>query len=160
MRRSLLAIPAALIVFAGSAAAAPSWIVTLDGTAGVVPGMSPAQVAAAWGFPVRAVPALCTVVPIQSGRLRGRAMFRNGKLDAIFFDRGVTTPSGITIGSTADTLQQIYGRKLESMPGSHYFFLTRHTAPHWQLRFDTDKSDRVVQIGFGGPAVQIVAGCA
>ena len=40
MRRSFLAIPAAAIVFAGSAAAAPSWVVTLDGTAGVVPGMS------------------------------------------------------------------------------------------------------------------------
>jgi len=152
---------AALLGLSATVAAAPSpaSLVTLDGIAGVVPGMTVAQVAAVWGFPIRAVPALCTVATFQSGPLHGRAMFRDGKLDAVFFDRGATTPSGIAIGSTLVHLQQTYGRRLLSVPDSHFFFLTRHDSPHWQIRFDTDASDRVVQIGFGDAAVQIVAGC-
>ncbi len=158
MRRflfAMLAAAAAVGASATSAARTPPTLVTLDGVAGVVPGMTVSQVAASWGLAVRAVPSLCTAVPFQSGPLRGRAMFHNGRLDAVFFDRGVTTPSGIAIGSTLDRLQQTYGRRLLSTPGSHFFFLT----PHWQLRFDTNASNRVVQIGFGDAAVQIVAGC-
>ena len=70
------------------------------------------------------------------------------------------TLSGIGIGSTLTGLQRVFGRNLQSVDGSHFFFLTRHASPHWQIRFDTNSANRVVQIGFGEiGSVHVVAGC-
>jgi hypothetical protein len=134
--------------------------VTLDGVGHVVPGMTVHELAAAWGLPTRAVPSLCTYVPFGVGRARGRALFVDGKLGALFFDRGVRTAQGIGIGSSLAALQRSYGRKLQSENGSHFYFLTRRRQPHWQIRFDTNKANRVVRIGFGESAsVHVVEGC-
>jgi hypothetical protein len=118
------------------------------------------ELAAAWSLPTRAVPSLCTYLPFTIGPSHGRALFVGGKLGAVFFDRGARTKQGIGIGSTLATLQSFYGRKLQSEHGSHFYFLTRRTEPRWQIRFDTNGANRVVQIGFGESAsVHVVAGC-
>jgi hypothetical protein len=134
--------------------------VTLDGVGRVVPGITVAELAAAWGLPARAVPSLCTYVPFKVGPARGRALFIHGQLGAVFFAGGVRTASGIGIGSSVGTLRRSYGRKLQSETGSHFYFLTRPAHPRWQIRFDTNTANRVVQISFGDTAaVHVVAGC-
>jgi hypothetical protein len=92
---------------------APPTLVTLDGVGGVLPGMTAAQVSRIWRTPVRLGPdaasAGCRTAKISTGRVRGYALFENGKLGAVWFDRGVRTPSGITIGSTVPQLVRAYG---------------------------------------------------
>ena len=58
-------------------------------------------------------------------------------------------------------LQKIYGRRLQSANGSHFYFLRAQDHPSWQIRFDTNGNDRVMQIGFGDSvSVHVVGGCA
>jgi len=122
--------------------------------------MTAEQISAAWGIPVSVTSTLCTIVAIHPGEARGRALFHNGKLGAVFFDYGVHTLSGIGIGTTSTGLQRTFGANLKSADGSHFYFLTRHDSPHWQIRFDTNTANRVVQIGFGEiGSVHVVAGC-
>src|SRR5947209_2398573 len=151
MRRlGLLAVLAAALAAASASAAGPGpGIVSLDGIGGVVPGMTAEQVATAWTIPVRITSTVCAIVGVHPGKANGYALFHQGKLGAVFFDRGVHTVSGIGIGSTLTGLQRVFGRNLQSADGSHFFFLTRHDSPHWQIRFDTNSSNRVVRIGFG-----------
>jgi hypothetical protein len=167
MRRvAFVALLAALaVVVSASATAAPGGNrlgeVTLDGVGGVTPGMTAEEVATTWGIPVRVLSTLCAVVKVNPGGARGSAIFVDGKLKAVFFQKGVRTTSGIGIGSTITGLQRIYGRRLQSATGSHFFFLTRHDQPRWQIRFDTNRANRVIQIGFGDSvSVHVVAGCA
>jgi hypothetical protein len=138
----------------------PPGPVTLDGVGRVVPGITVAELATAWRLPARAVPSLCTYVPFRVGAARGRALFVEGKLGAVFFDRGARTAQGIGIGSSLGMLRRSYGRKLQSESGSHFYFLTGRAHPRWQIRFDTNTANRVVQIAFGETAsVHVVAGC-
>jgi hypothetical protein len=155
-------------LLAAGALASPSFAVTtplpgpvtLDGVGRVVPGMTVQQLAAAWALRTRAVPSLCSYVPFSVGRSHGRALFVEGKLGAVFFDRGARTAQGIGIGSSLAALQRLYGRRLQSESGSHFYFLTRRIRPHWQIRFDTNDANRVVRIGFGESAsVHVVEGC-
>jgi len=163
MRRlALAALLVAGVAAAGaSAASGPRpGLISLDGVGGVVPGMTAEQVATAWGIPVSVTSTLCTIVAIHPGQARGHALFHDGKLGAVFFEYGALTLSGIGIGSTVTVLQRTFGRNLQSADGSHFFFLTRHDSPHWQIRFDTNSANRVVQIGFGEiGSVHVVAGC-
>jgi hypothetical protein len=123
--------------------------------------MTAEQVASAWGIPVRLPSTICTIVTVHPGQAHGRLLFHQGKLGAMFFDHGVHTLSGVGIGSTVTGLERRFGRNLQSEEGSHFFFLTRHDRPHWQIRFDTNRANRVVQIGFGEiGSVHVVAGCA
>lgn len=144
-------------------------VLTLDGVGGVVPGMTAAQVSRAWGTPVRLGPEAevlgCGTAPIRTGRVRGYALFENGRLGAVWFDRGVRTPSGITIGSTVPQLVRAYGQELQAQIhkyqlGGQYFFLTRKQLPRWRIRFDSNAAARITQIGFGARAVGYVEGCS
>jgi len=158
---ALAALLAAGVAAASASAANPGpGLVSLDGIGGVVPGMTAEQVATAWSVPVRLDSTFCTIVTVHPGQAHGRLLFHQGKLGAVFFDAGVQTLSGIGIGSTLAGLQRTFGRNLQSEDGSHFYFLTRHDRPHWQIRFDTDAANRVVQIGFGEiGSVHVVAGC-
>ena len=164
MRRIALAAFLVLGVFAASAGASPSFLpgpVTLDGIGGVTPGMTAEEVATAWRIPIRLTSTACTIVRVNPGAARGSAIFVDGKLNAVFFVHGVRTSSGIGIGSTLTGLQKMYGRRLQSASGSHFYFLRAHDHPSWQIRFDTNGNDRVTQIGFGDSvSVHVVAGCA
>ena len=131
--------------------------------------MTAAQVASIWRTPVRLGPDAaspgCRTAKISTGRVRGYALFENGRLGAVWFDRGVRTPSGITIGSTVLQLVRAYGYRLQAEPhkyqlGAQYFFLTRKQSPRWRMRFDASAAARVTQIGFGARAVGYVEGCS
>jgi hypothetical protein len=164
MRRIALAACLVLGAFAAAAGASPSFLpgpVTLDGIGGVTPGMTAEEVATAWHIPLRLTSTACTIVHVNPGAAHGSAIFVGGKLNAVFFVHGVRTSSGIGIGSTVIGLQKMYGRRLQSANGSHFYFLLRHDQPRWQIRFDTNGNDRVTQIGFGDSlSVHVVAGCA
>lgn len=95
----------------------------------------------------------------------GYALFERGRFGAVFFNRGARTPSGIKIGSSLTALRCVYRGRLTSRPhayepGGRYYFLTRRSRPHWQIRFDVSARNRVTQISFGNAAVRYVEGCA
>ena len=104
---------AALVI----AAALPA-PVTLDGVGGATPGMTPRQVCAKWGVPLRlqggagGPGSTCRTARVRVGTLRGYALFEGGRFGAVFFDRGARTPSRITIGSSERALRRTYGSRL------------------------------------------------
>ena len=119
--------------------------------------MTAAQVASIWRTPVRlgldAGSPGCRTAKISAGGVRGYALFENGRLGAVWFDRGVPQ------------LVRAYGYRLQAEPhkyqlGAQYFFLTRKQSPRWRVRFDASAAARVTQIGFGARAVGYVEGCS
>jgi hypothetical protein len=143
--------------------------VTLDGVGGVVPGMTPAQVARRWATRVslrsEEIRPGCRTADVRAGSMRGYALFERGRFGAVWFQRGASTPSGIRIGSTRKALVRAYGSRLRWTPhryehGGFYVFLTRRASPKWRIRFDVSRHGRVMQIGFGGRAVAYDEGCA
>ena len=97
--------------------------------------------------------------------MEGYALFERGRFGAVFFRRGARTPRGIRIGLTLSALRRAYPGRLTSRPhayepGGRYYFLTRRSKPHWQIRFDVSSGRRVTQISFGNAAVRYVEGCA
>jgi hypothetical protein len=158
----------AFVVAAAFSLPAP---VMLDGVGGATPGMTPRQVGARWHLTLRLSPPIgapgstCRTATVSVGGLHGYALFENNRLGAVFFDRGARTPSGIGIGSSESALRRTYAGRLRReghayVHGGHYYFLTRRSAPHWRIRFDTNGRGRVTQIGFGARAVSYVEGCA
>ena len=132
---------------------------TLDGVAGVVPGMGAARVSALWGVQIPRQHGACSSVKIHAADgVNGYALFLHGLFGAVFLTSGATTPSGIRVGSSLGMLTAAYGRQLQSAPGSHTYFLQRNRTPRWQIRFDVRKG-RVSLIGFGSVAVHYVGGC-
>lgn len=142
---------------AASASVSP-WV-SLDGVGGVVPGMTAAQVHAAWGIAVPAKPRPCVVKRFRAGRLRGYALFLRGRFGAVFFSRGAVTTSGIRIGSSLSALRAAYGKQLRPADPKRTAYVRRPGARPWQLRFDLDRSGRVRGIAFGDGSVHFVGGC-
>jgi hypothetical protein len=143
-------------------------LVTLDGIGGVVPGMTPEQVARRWGTVIRLSEEIrpgCRTADVRRGGVRGYALFERGRFGAVWFRRGISTPSGIRIGSTRAALVRAYGPRLlwrrhTYEHGGWYVFLTRRSRPQWRVRFDLSRHGRVFQIGFGSRAVTYDEGCA
>ena len=141
---------------------------TLDGVAGVRPGLSERQVEARWGIDFRLEDEFgleCQPAPVRAGTLEGYAVFIRGRFGAVFLRRGAVTGEGIRIGSPLADVRRAYGRRLTSRPnkytpGARDFFVRRARAPHWQLRMDVSPRGRVTQIAFGDDAVRLVEGCA
>jgi hypothetical protein len=168
--RALAAVVA--LVAAGAAAAdlrAPVRL-TLDGVAGVRPGMSVAAVAARWGVHLRPdYSASPDCGPAEIRRLagiEGYAVFMpRGRFGAVFLRRGAVTGRGIRIGSTLAEVRRTY-RSLTSrpnryFPGARYYFVRRSTEPHWELRIDVATNRRVTRIVFGTrDAVRLDEACA
>ena len=165
MRRSTrvgiaVGIAAAAVAFASPPAPASiSQWVTLDGVGGVVPGMTAAQVRWHWGIDVPSAKEACGISKFHIGKLRGYALFLHGRFGAVFFTHGALTPSGVRIGSPLSLAVHFYGKRLKTVPGSGSYFMTRILRHPWQLRFDVNKSNRIVLIGFGDSTVHIVGGC-
>ena len=146
------------------AALAASLVLGLNGAAGAIPGMTPAQLSRAWH--VRVAPQyepgmLCTSALVRVGGAWGTALFEGGRFSAVFFSGDVRTDTGIRIGSKTADLRRVYGARLESRPdkyvrGARNFFVKRR----WQLRFDVTRDGTVTRIGFGNASVRLVEGCS
>lgn len=142
--------------------------VTLDGVGGVTPGMSVAEVERRWGVRLNVGgggTSECQTAAVRAGGMRGDALFENGRLGAVWFNRGARTPAGIETGSTLNELIKAYGSRLQAVngaytPGTYSFFLRRKASPHWEIRFDLAMNGRVSSIGFGNHAVHYVEGCS
>jgi hypothetical protein len=142
--------------------------VTLDGVGGARPGMTAAAVSRAWKTPLRLDAPIrpgCRTAAVSRGGMRGYALFERSRFGAVFFTKGARTPSGITIGSSLNALRRAYSGRLTSKPyayehGGRYYFLTRRSKPHWQIRFDVSVRRRVARISFGRAAVRYTEGCA
>ena len=139
---------------------------TLAGVGGVAPGMTVAEVQRAWGVPV--VPegsGPCRMARIAVGRVRGYALFQEGRLGAVFFTAGIRSDRGIGVGSTRAAISHAYGTSLiwwpdPNSPGYHVYTRPRYLGDKRAIRFDINpgKSGLVSQIGLGGPALSFSSG--
>ena len=140
--------------------------VTLHGVGGVTPGMTPAQVAKAWGVPITlSLPprgSTCQTATIRKGGVTGYAIFERKRFGAVFFRGGVKTDTGIQVGVPLTNVKKAYGTKLKLVPSKYNpKAKTGYVAGvKWKLRFDIDAGGRVSGIGFGGVAVTYVEGCS
>jgi hypothetical protein len=171
MRAGALAAAVALLA-AGAAAAhlrAPVRV-TLDGVAGVRPGMSLGAVSARWGVRLRPsyeVRPDCGPADLRGvAGIEGYAVFMpRDRFGAVFFSKGAVTGRGIRVGSTLGELRRAY-RGLTSArnrfdPSGRYYFVRRTAAPHWEFRFDVDGTKKVTRIVFGTrAAVRLDEACA
>lgn len=139
-------------------------VVTIDGVVGVRPGMSPTEVAHAWGLSLHLSGppgSVCLTAPVTVAGMSGYALFQSDRFSAVFLSRKAATDTGIRIGSTLADLRRVYGKRLESrpdkyVPGARNFFVKQQR----QLRFDVSKRGRVTMIGFGDAGVRLVEGCS
>jgi hypothetical protein len=153
----------------GAAAVRAPLELTLDGVAGVRPGMSAAQVSQRLGLQLRPTYELrpnCGQAFLRSRGLSGYALFApRGRFGALFLRRGAVTGRGIRVGSTLAQLRVAYP-KLSSrpdryVPGGRQYFVRRVRAPHWELRFDVGPGRGVRQIAFGERrSIRLDEGCA
>jgi hypothetical protein len=162
------------VVVLVAAGAAPAGMrapvrVTLDGVAGVHPGMSPAAVSARWDVDLHLdyeVRPDCGETDFRRPPIEGSLVFTpRGRFGAVFFRRGAVTGRGIRVGSTVGQLRRAYGsltsRPDRFVPGGRDYFARSRAAPHWELRIDVAASGRVTQIAFGThAAVRLDEGCA
>ena len=117
-------------------------MVTADGILGIARGATPAAVAKAWNTRLSLVgtPGTgCTIAAVRIGKATGYALFRHGRLAAVFFEAGARTDRGVTIGSKAARLAAAYPG-IAARGGSYF------AAP---LRFDVDGRGTVIRIGYG-----------
>jgi hypothetical protein len=122
--------------------AAPPPVVTTAGVLGVVPGATAAAVSKAWKTPLSLVGtpgSACATTAIRVGKATGYALFRSGRLAAVFFEAGARTDRGVRIGSRTAALATAYPGI--SHRGGAYFVA--------QLRFDVDARGAVTRIGYG-----------
>ncbi len=166
--RLVLAAGLAAVGAASAALRAPA-LVTLDGAAGVRPGMSAAAVSARWNVRLRTsyeVRPTCGQALIDERGLAGYVIFMpRDRFGAVFLRSGALTGKGIRIGSTLTQLKRAYPRLTwradRYMHGTRNYFLRRARAPHWELRFDVSPAKRVTQIVFGTrESVRLDEGCA
>ena len=159
------------LAFVGSATAGSSHLparVTLDGVAGVTPGMPPDVVARRWGVRLRLDTTFgfrCQIAEVNAARMSGYALFERRRFGSVFFDRGAVTARGIRVGSTRSDLTAAYRGRLTRRrnaynPGAYDYFVRRVRAPRWELRFDVSARGRVERISFGNHTVRYTEGCA
>lgn len=171
MRAGALAALVLLVLAAAASAELRTPVrVTLDGVAGVRPGMSVSSVSERWGVRLRpdySVRDDCGPADIR-GRpgIEGYAVFMpRGRFGAVFLDRGAVTGRGIRIGSTLAELRRAYARLTSRpnrfIPGARYYFVRRAASPHWELRIDVGPNRLVTRIVFGThDAVRLDEACA
>ncbi len=151
-----------LVAFVLAALPAP---VTLHGVGGVTPGMTPAQVAKAWGVPITLSVAppgsTCQTATIRKGGVTGYAIFERKRFGAVFFTAGEATDTGIRIGSTLTAVRKAYGPKLKVYADKYTpKAKTAYVGSTWKLRFDVGPKGRVTTIAFGATPVTYVEACS
>ncbi|MGZ4412361.1 MAG: hypothetical protein ACXVY8_09540 [Gaiellaceae bacterium] len=169
MRTFAVAVAAlAAAVLAGSSNATlerQPMLVTVDGVAGVRPGMQVAEVNRRWGTRLRPVGMEgCRSAIFSRGGVRGVAYFDNRGFGAVSFSSGARTATGIGIGSSEQRLRHAYP-SLVRQPDKYVkdasnYFLRRNAARRWWLRFDVSPRHRVTHIWFGNGMTQLVEGCS
>lgn len=127
-------------------------VLSLQGASGLQPVMPENQVLAMWPwFPFiteSAGSGWDSWMPVCAGATRGTVQFGGGALASVWLTSGVSTDTGITIGSTVDALQSAYGSALQTEVGD-YVVYAEERPPVATLEFVV-RQGIVTAIGFGG----------
>jgi hypothetical protein len=158
--------------------------ISLDGVAGVIPGMRSLVVEKRWRvvLSLEQLGSGCAAAlvpnPMLSYPMQAFALFDHGRFAAVFFSSGARTAEGIQPLSTLRELRRAYGARLKERPptfarrngrrragplssrpaAARYYYVSRSSEPRWQLQFEVTRGV-VTQIGFGGSGLSFVAGC-
>jgi hypothetical protein len=143
-----------------------SWRVDFSGVRGVRPGMSVPEVARRWrvrfSFSTGSAPG-CKIGGFSRDGVVGGALFQDGKFDAAWFSRGVTTREGIRIGSRVSDLRRVYGSRLRRVENLYDrkrpLYYVRGGKANLLLEFFPNRSGEIVSIGFGNGFVLAQEGC-
>jgi hypothetical protein len=162
----IVAALAATAVHGGASGAGRSWRVDFGGVRGVRPGMSVPEVARRWGvrfsFSTGSA-AGCKIGGFSRDGVVGGALFQNGKFDAAWFTRGVTTRGGIRIGSRLSDLRRVYGSRLRRVENlsdrKRPLYYVRGGKAKLLLEFLPKRSGEIADIGFGNGFVLAQEGC-
>jgi hypothetical protein len=162
----LVAALATAAVRGGASGAGQSWRIDFSGVRGVRPGMSVPEVARRWGvrfsFSTGSAPG-CKIGGFSRDGVVGGALFQNGKFDAAWFTRGVTTREGIRIGSRLSDLRRVYGSRLRRIENLYDpkrpLYDVRGGKAHLLLEFFPKRSGEIASIGFGNGFVLAQEGC-
>jgi hypothetical protein len=171
IRRAAAVMAVMVVVAAGvrcvaGAATPPLWRVSFVGVRDVRPGMTVAMVRQRWPvrftFSTGSAPG-CKIGGFKKSPVEGGALFQDGKFDAVWFTRGVTTPEGVRIGSHVSDPRRIYGARLQHARNLYDpkrpLYYVRGGSSRWFLEFFPDRSGRITKIGFGDRFVLVQEGC-
>ncbi len=128
--------------------------------------MTVAEVARRWhvrfSFSTGSAPG-CKIGGFRSAGVAGGALFQGGKFDAAWFDRGVTTPGGVHVGSSVSELRRTYGDRLQQEPNLYDakrpLYYVRGGSSRLFLEFFPTRNRQIERIGFGDPFVLAQEGC-
>jgi hypothetical protein len=163
----LAAVALAAAIAATRAAATPRpWRVDFAGVRGVRLGMTVAEVARRWqvrfSFSTGSAPG-CKIGSFRRSGVVGGALFQDGRFDAVWFERGVTTGAGVTIGSRVGDLRRVYGRRLfrarNLYDPKRPLYYVRGGRPRRWLEFFPRRDGKIKTIGFGDRFVFVQEGC-
>jgi hypothetical protein len=169
IRRELFGSAVCFRRWVADAAKPALWRVRFAGVLGVQPGMTVATVATVarrwhvrFSFSTGSAPG-CEIGGFTKNSVEGGALFQDGKFDAVWFSRGVTTPEGVRVGSQVSDLRQMYGARLRHAENLYDpkrpLYYVRGGKPKWFLEFFPDRKGRITTIGFGDRFVLVQEGC-
>jgi hypothetical protein len=105
----------------------------------------------------------CKIGSFKRDGVVGGALFQDGKFHGVWFERGVTTPGGVRIGSRVSKLRRVYRGRLRRVENVYDpqrpLYFVRGGQSKLFLEFFPNRNGEIKSIGFGDGFVLVQEGC-